>query len=636
MVDSENGWAVGNTGIIYRTATGGCLNPTVDLGADEALCASESYTMYADTFSQNLNCSYLWSTGATTGYLTVSETDEYEVTVTNLCGVSVDDSKMLEFYELPPADAGPDTFLCYGDTIQLNASGGVIFEWTPAGTLTDPNIQNPRAFPSTTTRYYVLVTDTNTCQQLDYVDVTVYPIPTSTFTAPAFTCWTDAAAITYTGSASGDASYMWDFDGGTDSPAGGNHYVSWAELGQKTVSLFVEENTCVSDTTWHEISVNPVPISEFTMPAAVCDSDQVDIVYSGTDSLGATYDWNFDGGTALGSDEGPYQVSWTSEGTKTVSLLVTQEGCESALTQKDIEVDFTFAGTEICIVTVDSATEKNMVIWEKPVSENILSFNIYRQTDVAGQYELLGNVPYDNLSVFIDMTSQPKQERHVYKISAIDSCGESPKSPYHKPVLLQFDQESGQLIWGDYEIAEHDGEVFPTYFIYRGTDSINLTEIGSIAGDAPLYQYTDLAPNPENYKRWYRVAGWLSEPCYPSIGGKKAGTGPYQHALSNLDDNKKKKILSVDVLSEANNLRVFPNPFQEKVRVEYMLRKPSEVKIEVFNILGVRVLEVEHSRQLPGLYHYDISAADLTGSSIYYLKLSVNNKNSVIKLIPAR
>ena len=120
------------------------------------------------------------------------------------------------------------------------------------------------------------------------------------------------------------------------------------------------------------------------------------------------------------------------------------------------------------------------------------------------------------------------------------------------------------------------------------------------------------------------------------MGGKKAGTGPYSHSLSNLDDNKLKETAVKDVLSDANSLRVFPNPFQDKVRVEYMLQQPSDVKIEVFNILGVRVLELENSGQMPGVYNYDIRTEDLDGSSIYYLRFSVDNKTSVRKLIPAR
>jgi hypothetical protein len=60
------------------------------------------------------------------------------------------------------------------------------------------------------------------------------------------------------------------------------------------------------------------------------------------------------------------------------------------------------------------------------------------------------------------------------------------------------------------------------------------------------------------------------------------------------------------------------------------------VKIEVYNILGIRVLEIENDRQLPGIYNYDIRVEDLDGSSLYYLKFSMDNRTAVRKLVPAR
>ena len=150
--------------------------------------------------------------------------------------------------------------------------------------------------------------------------------------------------------------------------------------------------------------------------------------------------------------------------------------------------------------------------------------------------------------------------------------------------------------------------------------------------------YTDTEPEALAGKRWYRIAGVKPTACYPSVkvGGKKAGTGPYSHSLSNLDDNKLKSTGVDDVLSDVNSLSVFPNPFQDKVRVEYMLQRTSDVKIEVFNILGVRVLEFENSGQMPGVHNYEIRAEDLDGSSLYYLRFSVDDKTSVKKLIPTR
>ncbi len=49
--------------------------------------------------------------------------------------------------------------LCKGDTIKLQAYGGVSYRWSPAAGLDNPNIATPTAKPDVTTTYVVTVTD---------------------------------------------------------------------------------------------------------------------------------------------------------------------------------------------------------------------------------------------------------------------------------------------------------------------------------------------------------------------------------------------------------------------------------------------------------------------------------------------
>jgi len=51
--------------------------------------------------------------------------------------------------------ASNDTGICNGQSAQLNATGGLIYSWTPTTGLSDPNIANPVATPTTTTTYTV-------------------------------------------------------------------------------------------------------------------------------------------------------------------------------------------------------------------------------------------------------------------------------------------------------------------------------------------------------------------------------------------------------------------------------------------------------------------------------------------------
>jgi gliding motility-associated-like protein len=75
----------------------------------------------------------------------------------------------------PICQAMPDTAICLGDTIMLNASGGVTYEWSPSLTLSNPNIQNPLAFPLTTTSYQVTAYE-GVCHSVDSVTIHVIEV----------------------------------------------------------------------------------------------------------------------------------------------------------------------------------------------------------------------------------------------------------------------------------------------------------------------------------------------------------------------------------------------------------------------------------------------------------------------------
>jgi hypothetical protein len=124
---------------------------------------------------------------------------------------------------------------------------------------------------------------------------------------------------------------------------------------------------------------------------------------------------------------------------------------------------------EICIVTVDSATTTNLVVWEKPITEDIHHYKIYRETSQAGLFELIDTVHYSNISVFNDVVASPKTRSWRYRISSVNQCGiESPPSKIHKTIHV-VTQELGngevRVVWDNYE-----GVNFATYDVYRYTD----------------------------------------------------------------------------------------------------------------------------------------------------------------------
>lgn len=77
----------------------------------------------------------------------------------------------------PRAYAGEDVSICAGrgDSVQLNASGGVSYSWSPSTGLNSTTIANPVARPTTTTTYTVTVTNLGGCQATDQVTIYVTP-----------------------------------------------------------------------------------------------------------------------------------------------------------------------------------------------------------------------------------------------------------------------------------------------------------------------------------------------------------------------------------------------------------------------------------------------------------------------------
>ncbi len=64
----------------------------------------------------------------------------------------------------PAANAGPDSIICFGNSIQLNASGGSVYSWSPKIFLNNPNIANPISQnPQQDIQYVVTVTDVLGC-----------------------------------------------------------------------------------------------------------------------------------------------------------------------------------------------------------------------------------------------------------------------------------------------------------------------------------------------------------------------------------------------------------------------------------------------------------------------------------------
>ncbi len=147
-----------------------------DAGLDQTICSSGIAQLEAsggDTYSW-------WPTTGLSNpdianpVATLSSSITYSVTIANREGnCAQTDEVSIYIEENIIADAGDDLTVCDGGEVQLMATGGTTYQWSPVEGLSDPNIANPIAKPLTTTTYTVLVSNANDALCSDTDEITI-------------------------------------------------------------------------------------------------------------------------------------------------------------------------------------------------------------------------------------------------------------------------------------------------------------------------------------------------------------------------------------------------------------------------------------------------------------------------------
>jgi len=290
-------------------------------------------------------------------------------------------------------------------------------------------------------------------------------------------------------------------------------------------------------------------------------------------------------------------------------------------------IKYTRTSEEICLVTVDTLTNKNKIIWERILGQQTSYYKVYRY-EVGSNYMVIGTVPFDDMSEFIDVTSSPETHSNRYKISAVDSLGiESDLSPYHETMNLQVSQggiiTTFVLAWNQY--TDESGRFIPDgYEIFRGHTPDTLTSHITLPGIN--ISYNDLNVTSTQY---YLISVLKPTPCYPSssAGTKEVG-GPYSSSFSNMEEN------IVDFISEIFNvygkIEIAPNPVKSSATISIQnLQVKGNCMMQIHDITGKLVRSEDLSNVLsntgPGMAaSFIIERGDLK-SGVYFVEVSAEN-----------
>lgn len=275
--------------------------------------------------------SYLWETGETTAEIIVSPdvTTTYTVVGFSENGCESTEEVTVTVVAELVANAGANTSICMGESVALQASGGVTYTWDTGHTGTSPVFS-----PSETTTYTVTVTDGFGNSDSDEVTVTVNPVPIANAGPNQTTCQNESVVL----SAEGGNSYLW-----STGETSASITVSPDTNTTYTVEVFL--NTC-SDFDNVTVFVNPTP--EITV------SNDVAVVIGNSTTLhafgGNSYIWN------TGETAGTIVVSPNETETYTVTGF-SESGCESTnqITVTVVPEVVANAGSDISICAGETA-----------------------------------------------------------------------------------------------------------------------------------------------------------------------------------------------------------------------------------------------------------------------------------------
>lgn len=275
------------------TTAGGCSNSTsqtiiihpnpVAQFATTSVCLGTNSTFTnSSSISTGTIANYLWDFNDTYSSTQQNPSHNYTVAGTYSVGLLVisdmgcrDSIRTNEQVNaLPVANAGADQTICFGNKINLTATGGISYSWMP-GALSGNIIS---VTPNSNSAYTVTVTNANGCTATDIVNVNVNPLPTANAGGNKSICIGNN--ITLNGS--GGYSYLW-------SP--GNQTTQSITVNPNTTTNYTLTVTDLNGCQANDLltlTVNSLPSILVGPDKIICNGSTIQLSASGAIS----YNWN--------------------------------------------------------------------------------------------------------------------------------------------------------------------------------------------------------------------------------------------------------------------------------------------------------------------------------------------------------
>ena len=269
--------------------------------------------------------------------------------------------------------------------------------------------------------------------------------------------------------------------------------------------------------------------------------------------------------------------------------------------------------TSICVVTVDTSSSFNLVIWERAdqiSSAGIDSMYIYRKDDATNIYEFIDAVDYDDLSQYEDMdtVADPNLKSSSYRIAGKDINGQlGAMSDSARTIFLEYVYSGGTftLSWNPYV-----GASFTDYICW---DKEPALAVNLLQGTNTTWDFANIVSGQQ-----YSFMIDLTD-----MSGCTSTKANHNTSRS----NKRAGGIMLPTSVYENNIIGFnlsPNPADNELNVNFSSKTLSTSKVVVYNLLGEIVLQIPEAIYL-GTQKLNIDVSSLN-SGLYLVTLQNGNK----------
>lgn len=400
-------------------------------------CNTSDGSISVDVSNGSGSYQYTWSTGNTTDVaLSGLNPGTYHLDVVDDIGCINEETFVIENTAVNVSAVVTD-INCHGDAngaIDLTVSGAAApytVLWSSGYSVEDISNLQPGA-------HTVYIKDANDCEIVKTFEV-LEPDPMQVITTTGYSsCGLNDAAVEVLQVNGGTGPFAYNWSNGVTTALN-------PSLGHGIYTVVVtDDNGCTASKTT-SVSDNMAPFTYIvSLTDANCLEDDGSIVLD-TVNVGTNvqFDWSNNASTIN---------QYNLEVGEYILHLYNAEGCHG---YDVFQIDPVLPAIQpVCIVTVDSTTTTNLVVWEKNDADAIDYYTIYRETNIPNQYMLIDTVQNSNLSIFNDVIASPIAQSWRYKIAAVDECGnEGIKSIGHKTMHLTTIDEGGgniRVVWNFY------------------------------------------------------------------------------------------------------------------------------------------------------------------------------------------